>query len=213
MSWEKFGKTAYFFNTFNESIDDKLVKKLNNIYFIEFVNFADFYEKIIKNKRNHIFNRFDKPIDKLPGHIKSLVLSYYFNQQVNNLPIKLNKLVFGKAFNQPVNNLPPGLKILIFGSQFNHPVENLPNKIKILSFGICFSHSLDYLPCSITHLEVSNTKLNFDNLPSTIKFIYVCDKKKKNYWNCDIEESELVDNKFINVNPNTKICIKYSDKN
>lgn len=210
MSFEKYNKTIYFFNSFTGPIDDKIVKKMSNILYVEFVNYHDFYDpKVIEknyytySKKTHL-NNFNNSIDLFPPHIKSIILSDKFNQLVNNLPIKLKQLIFGTNFNQLVDNLPPKLIKLIFGNNFNQQINNLP-PIKIIRLGMGFRQTLDYLPSSIIYLE-----LNYDlmvknlNLPSSIKFI--------------ILEGESSFNKLKNLNqldnilPNTKILITNNDK-
>ena len=181
MSYEKFGETIYFFCNFNDNLDKNILKKLNSVKYIEFVNYTDFYEKQQKFtfSINDRTNKFNKSINDLPSHIKSLILGYSFNQVIKNYPEKLKELIFGHKYNQDVNNLPANLIKLVFGFEFNKPVDNLPNKIKILSFGNSFSQSVDYLPCSITHLEFGQGYSNsLDNLPCTIKFIIL---NRKNY--------------------------------
>lgn len=205
MDYEKFGKTIYFFTNFNDDIDEKILKKLNSIKFIEFVNYNDMYDKQISYSYQSTDkkNKFNKPIDNLPPHIKSLILGYSFNKIVNIYPEKLKELIYGYLYNQEVNNLPENLVKLIFGYSFNKPVDNLPNKIKILSFGLCFSQAIDYLPSSITHLEIGSCVTNsLENLPSTIKYIVFM--KDVDYTN-----------NLVKLYPNTKfksLCV-HSEKN
>jgi len=55
MSFEKFNKTIYFFNTFTGPIDDKIVKKMSNVFYVEFVDYHDFYDpNIIKKNIIHL---------------------------------------------------------------------------------------------------------------------------------------------------------------
>lgn len=204
MSWEKFKNVVFFFSNFNEDIDEKIVRRLGKVYFIEFVNFSNLYEPNVISS-----NRFSKSIDLLPHHIKSIILSDGFNCPVQNLPIKLKELVFGQNFNQEVNNLPPGLIKLIFGSNFNKSIENLPNKIKILSLGKAFTKSLDYLPCSITHLEINNSKINLDNLPSSLNYLilgYTGSAFYSGYFS-GCEKNIYIEDNFKSINPNTKILV------
>jgi hypothetical protein len=100
MSYEKFGSTIYFFKDFNHNIDDKLVKKMSNIYFIEFVDNENLYTTVKSIYPLHNYNVFNRNIDLLPSHIKSIIFGYYFNQPVKKYLEKLKELIFGESFNQ-----------------------------------------------------------------------------------------------------------------
>lgn len=218
MSYEKFKKTIYFFNDFDNMIDITIVKKMSNVLYVEFVEYKDFYDPHIKvyiysykAKANANANKFNKSVDLFPSHIKSIIFNNMFNQKVDNLPSKLKKLVFGKYFNQKVDNLPSELKELVFGKYFNQAVDNLPTKIiklifglnfnqpilnlpsiKILALSWDFNNTLDYLPSSITHLEINLDLLaaNF-NLSSSIKYIIVEDTPRKNI-KCNIPKNTII---------------------
>lgn len=204
VSYEKFCQTIYFFKHFNYPIDEKIVKKMSDIYFIEFVGISDFYEPTGINDNQ--INYFNKSVDLLPSHIKSIVFGSNFNQPVQNLPTALKELVFGNNFNQEVNNLPQKLFKLIFGNNFNKPVQNLPTQIKILSFGSNFNQSLDYLPCSITHLEIKSN-INIDNLPASLKYLIITRPIIKYNWNWYYHQqiSDNITDNFQNISPLTKI--------
>ncbi len=201
MSFEKFNKTIYFFNTFNEPIDEWIVKKMSKILYVEFVEYHDFYDPSVIRKKIYAWqksveSKFNKSVDLLPSHIKSIIFNNQFNQTVCNLPIKLKQLVFGNNFNQLVDNLPSKLVKLIFGNHFNQEINNLP-PIKILLLGKDFNQTLDYLPGSITYLELkSNLLLKNDNLPSSIKFLII-----KKY----IFDELKIYSKLDNIPKNTKI--------
>lgn len=205
MSYEKFKKTIYFFNDFDNVIDISIAKKMSNVLYVEFVEYKDFYDPAMNMKGFNYYsynanvNKFNKSIDLFPSHIKSIIFNNIFNQKVDNLPSELKELVFGKYFNQSVDNLPNKIIKLIFGSNFNQPIQNLP-PIKILALSCNFNNTLDYLPSSITHLEINLNLLaaNF-NLSSSIKYIIIENTPQKN-----IE---------CNIPKNTKIIFNNAEKN
>lgn len=220
MNWEKFGPTIYFFCDFNDDIDEKLVKKMSNISYVEFVDYKNLYDTTAMYEGytyysfgNH-HNIFNKSVDLFPLHIKSIIFKDSFNQPVPNLPLKLKELVFGKRFNQSVSNLPPKLVKLIFGDRFNQLVDNLP-PIKILALGTGFDNSLDYLPSSITHLEIYPKLLVLSaNLPSSIKYLVLDLPPSMKYLVLEEDKYRLSNEAKFNIPPSTKIIYnkKYHKK-
>lgn len=213
MSWEKFGKTIYFFRDFNDEIDDKIIKRMNNIFYIEFVDYTDFYDPNIIIKTQYPLqsiraNIFNNSVDNLPSHVKSIIFGNEFNKPIPCLPYKLKELVFGEKFNQDVSNLPPNLTKLIFGTNFNQDVSNLP-PIKFICFGAKFNNTLDYLPCSITHLELKVQVLNkSENLPLNIKYLII--DELPNIYNEYMNKYVLPNNEILsqNIPPKAKIIYK-----
>ena len=203
MSWEKFNKTIYFFSDFNENIDVHLAKKMSNILYVEFVNYRNFYD--MKN----VTNKFNKSVDLIPHHIKSIIFNEYFNMPITELPIKLKELIFGNKFNKNVSNLPPNLVKLIFGNEFNQEIDNLP-PIKILYLGHYFNKSLDYLPSSIIYLALNmNLLIKSQNLPSNIEHIVIIDANHHLEYELKMVENNIpkkckVIKKHFNL-PNKKI--------
>ena len=132
---------------------------------------------------------------KLQDHLnlisqyKKIYFDYEFNQNIDLLKnFDIEELYFGGCdhwhmyptsnFNKPVNNLPPTLKKLYFysSSKFNQLIDNLPNGLISLSLGSDFDKSIDYLPTSLEILYINSTsKLNFNNLPNSIKEIFLYD--------------------------------------
>jgi hypothetical protein len=213
MSWEKFGKTIYFFRDFNDEIDDEIIKRMNNIFYIEFVDYTDFYDPNIIKKTQYPLesiraNIFNNSVDNLPSHVKSIIFGNEFNKPIPCLPYKLKELVFGVKFNQDVSNLPPNLTKLIFGTNFNQDVSNLP-PIKFICFGAKFDNTLDYLPCSITHLELNVQVLNkSENLPLNIKYLIIDEQPNIYYYYAN--NYALANNEILlqNIPSKTKIIYK-----
>ncbi len=120
---------------------------------------------------------------------KKIHFDYEFNLNIDLLAnFDIEEIYFGggdhwcwyptSKFNQPVNNLPPTLKKLYFysNSKFNQLIDNLPNGLISLSLGSDFDKTIDYLPTSLEILYINSTsKLNFNNLPNSIKEIFLYD--------------------------------------
>jgi len=87
----------YFFSNFNDDIDEKMVKKMSSILYVEFVGFKNFYSKkaLIKQTNYNRNNLFNKSIDLFPKHIRS------FKKIINDFmkPHKIiNNFVRGQSF-------------------------------------------------------------------------------------------------------------------
>lgn len=149
-----------FKNSFNEKINDELIKKFR------------LYDKIIFG---FSFNQEVK--NKIPSNILFIKFGHNFNNSIDNLTIdgeyeNIQEIILGEKFNKEVNNLSPRIKKISFGYDFNNPVNNLPNGIEYIKFGNNFNNNVDYLPCSLIYIIFGNTfNHDINNLPSSLKYI------------------------------------------
>jgi len=104
---------------------------------------------------NYINNKFNKEIDLSNNiNLTHLTLGIIFNQEIdlsNN--INLTHLTFGCGFNKEIY-IPLNIKSLdMYGCNNQYIIDNLHNNIEVL--------------------KIFNTNLNLDNLPNSIKKIYI----------------------------------------
>jgi hypothetical protein len=106
-----------------------------------------------------------------------------------NLPKKLeileitNNMDILYPYDNIFNNLPSKLKTLKLNYYYEDPLENLPNTLENLDVTCRITHKnlLDYLPSSLKNLivrinsysSITNSKLNFDSLPSTLECLKI----------------------------------------
>ena len=143
---------------FNEVLDDyyDLINKYKKIIFSNYneseiaIKTNNFYND--KYDKNYISNKFNQKID-LSNNIH-LTFGYNFNQEIdlsNN--IHLTHLTLGYCFNKEIN---------------------IPLNVKSLTMLCCDNqYIIDNLHNNIEELIIDETNLNLDNLPNSIKKLYI----------------------------------------
>ena len=125
---------------------------------------------------------FNQPLTKenLPPNLLELAItgSDNFNQPLTSLPDSLQKLYIGsKRFNQSLDWLPAGLyKLHLSCQELNYSLNNLPPNLKELYISITNNYSIPIttLPESLEVLLIMDpVDCDFNNLPNTIKTLYV----------------------------------------
>lgn len=162
-----YGEEGYDYSTFNHPLNPYLPEGIKTLVL------SDCYEQ---------------SIDNLPNGLEKLTFGMLFNGLVENLPNTLKKIHFGNNFNSPVDFLPINLEELIFQGEFNQSLDNLPVTLKKLIFvsgddtdvryyRCSFNRPLDNLPIGlkVLNMEVTEFKLPFNNLPSSLVTLYLPD--------------------------------------
>lgn len=124
-----------------------------------------------------IFRKYNKNINNLS---KPKIIIFddrcKFNKNMNNLPFTLEELYFScwSIYNNSLYKLPNTIKTIKLGDNFTK-YNTLPNNIKTLIIGdINKNDNLDMLPEGLkTIIFIGNIKKTINDLPSSIKKIYV----------------------------------------
>lgn len=173
---------------FNNIDDNTLPKNIINI------SFSIYYNNTINNLHNYIKyidfyetnekSIFNQNINNLPDELNTFLSGYNFNKLINNLPNKIIKISLESTFNNKLNNLPKSLINLIWNS--TNIIKNM-NPVKILEIGYKYNKTIDFIPEGIEILKLYNYLHNINDLPSSIKEIWIPVKNKnfinKMYWN------------------------------
>lgn len=142
---------------------------------------------------------FNYQIDNLYCKLKKMTIySNCFNQKIDNLPLSLLELtlhcsIFNKSFNktnihslfyycdEKLMRLPSNIIKLHYCS--SHSIEsNISSNLKILIIGSDYNHLLDFLPEGIEKLYIPYYKNKVNDLPSSIKEIWI-NKSQENLIN------------------------------
>lgn len=118
-------------------------------------------------------------VDNLPCSLFNLSLkNYMYNNKLNNLPISLIKLKLGNLlFSSKLIKLP-----LLQCLSIHNQIEYIPTTIKILELYNSKTFNFDFLPEGIEKLKIYNCDKQINDLPSSIKEIWI-NKKDIGYIN------------------------------
>lgn len=161
-----------FYPSFDNFIDNLPLN--SNILKLEtdYVNINNLPSKITVIKINMKFN---KNIDNLPITLLSLRLWSNFNKKIDKLPYNITTLDLGSKFDKKIDKIPPSvLNLYVRGNK----IDYFPNTIKNITFGKRYTGNLDNLPESIEKLILHDYPKNVNDLPSSVKEIWVFEDKE-----------------------------------
>jgi len=117
----------------------------------------------------------DRPQDRLPSSLRSLVLRSPLLHDLDHLPDSLTELsLLGSHFNKPLDHLPRQLKMLILDQAFQQPLDALPDGLTCLNlaWSRTFNQPLDHLPDSLQELRLPKSfNRPFQRLPSALQVL------------------------------------------
>lgn len=184
-------------NSFNQKINSCYLPKDFNIISNVFNNNLDGITLPYKNIDSYykiflIINSFNKTFNNLPNIFNDFTIGgRMFNNSINNLPNVLKTLALSAdSFNKKLTNLPTNLILKIYFSKINvitnvshlilfmNKTLNFSNTVKILD--LYQNHNtLDFLPEGLEVLKLSCSTIQVNDLPSSVKEIWIEKKNKK----------------------------------
>ena len=158
--------------------DNQEIDLSNNIHLTHLTLGDDFNQEIDLSNNIHLTyltlgDDFNQEIDLSNNiHLTHLTLGNDFNQEIdlsNN--IKLTHLTFGYCFNKEIN-IPLNIKSLtMLGCNNQYIIDNLNNNIEELKIKYIEELNLDNLPNSIKKLYIIQYEKELNNLPNSIEYL------------------------------------------